>query len=64
MDETASKQAWEPLLLAGWKLTEIYWLCRFRDAYEPTPMDQVDLLLDMRHLEFIRWSVLTGRLSE
>ena len=62
MDSTASKQAWEPLLLAGWKLQEIYCLCRFRDAYAPTPMDQVDL--HMRHLEFIRWLVLTGRLSD
>lgn len=61
MDLTAFYQACEQLLNAGWKTSEIDRLCHFRDSYVQTRLDQADL--DIRHLEFIRWLVLTGRLS-
>lgn len=60
MDDKALIQARERLLRAGWKLSEINRLCRFLKAYVQTSLDQADL--DIRHLEFIRWLVLTGRL--
>lgn len=61
MDDMALKQAIEQLFPAGWKISEIRWLYRFRTIYVHTYMDQADL--DKRHLEFIRWLVLTGRLT-
>jgi hypothetical protein len=60
MDGKALIQARERLIRAGWKLSEINRLCRFLNAYVQTSMDQADL--DIRHLEFIRWLVITGRL--
>ncbi len=62
MDLTEFYQACEQLLQAGWKPAEIERLCRFRDTYVQTPVDQADL--NIRHLEFIRWLVSTGRLTD
>jgi hypothetical protein len=62
MDITTFYQACEQLLDAGWELTQIERLCQFRDNYVQTRLDQAEL--DIRHLEFIRWLVLTGRLSD
>ena len=62
MDLTAFYQSCEKLLNAGWKPSEIERLYQFRDKYVQTRLDQADL--DIRHLEFIRWLVLTGRLSD
>lgn len=62
MDLTAFYQACEKLLNAGWKPSEIEQLCEFRDAYEQTRLDQAEL--DIRRLEFIRWLVFTGRISD
>lgn len=62
MDLTAFYQACEKLFDAGWRPSEIERLCQFRDTYVQTRLDQADL--DLRHLEFIRWLVLTGRLSD
>lgn len=49
------------LLPAGGKLAEIKRLCHFRETYVQTSLDQAEL--DINHLEFIRWLVLTGKLS-
>ncbi len=54
-------QACVPLINAGWKPSEIERLYRFRESFVQTRMDKADL--DIRHLEFIRWLVLTGRLA-
>jgi hypothetical protein len=62
MDLTEFYQACEELLQAGWKPSEIERLYRFRDTYVQTHIDQADL--DIRHLEFIRWLVSTGRLTD
>ncbi len=62
MNLTEFYQACQRLLDAGWKLPEIERLYHFRHTYVQTRMDQADL--DMRHLEFIRWLVLTGRLTD
>jgi len=62
MNDKALIQGREKLLRAGWTLSEINRLCRFRDKYVQTHMDQADF--DIRHLEFIRWLVLTGRLTD
>ena len=61
MNDKALVQGREKLLRAGWTPSEINRLCRFLNAYVQTPMDQADL--DIRHLEFIRWLVLNGRLA-
>ncbi len=62
MDMTAFYKACEKLINAGWKPSEIERLYRFRDNYVQMPLDQAEL--DIRHLEFIRWLILTGRLSD
>ncbi len=61
MDYTGLDKDRERLLRAGWKLTEINRLYRFRYKYVQTHIDQTDM--DIRHLEFIRWLVLRGRLA-
>ncbi len=62
MDLTAFHQACEKLINAGWKPSEIERLYRFRDNYVQTRLDQAEL--GIQHLEFIRWLVLTGKLTD
>ena len=52
------------LLDSGWAAPEIERLGQFRASFEQTSVDLPDLNLDMRHLEFIRWLVQTGRMSD
>ena len=52
------------LLDSGWTVPEIERLSHFRASFELALEDLPDLNLDMRHLEFIRWLVQTGRISD
>jgi hypothetical protein len=62
MDTLDYKQAYDLLHKAGCTFAERERLIRFRQTYQPTEMDQAPL--DYRHLEFIRWLVLHGKLTE
>lgn len=57
-------QACDWLIANGWTIAELKRLCRFRDRFQQTSMDLPDLNLDIRHLEFIRWQVQTGRITD
>ena len=52
------------LLDAGWTIPEIEQLNHFRNRFQQTDVDVADLNLDVQHLEFIRWLLQTGKLSE
>jgi hypothetical protein len=52
------------LLDTGWTIPEIERLSQFRSRYEQTSEDLPELNLDMRHLEFIRWLIQTGKLLD
>ncbi len=52
------------LLDTGWSVPEIERLSYFRSRYEQTKDDLPDLNLEMRHLEFIRWLIQKGKLSD
>ena len=52
------------LLDTGWTIPEIEQLNRFANRFQLTSEDLPDLNLDLRHLEFIRWLVQTGKLSD
>jgi hypothetical protein len=56
------KQAYSLLHKAGCTFPEMGRLIRLRQTYQPTEMDQA--ALDYRHLEFIRWLVSQGKLTE
>jgi hypothetical protein len=64
MNLTEFYQACERLLDTGWTIPEIERLCHFRDRFQQTSVDLPDLNLDIRHLEFGRWLVQTGKLSD
>ena len=64
MNLTEFYQACERLLDTGWTIPEMKRLCYFRDRFQQTSMDLPDLKLDIRHLEFIRWLVQTGRMTD
>ena len=64
MDPAAFYEAWDRLIASGWTIWEIERLCHFRDNYQQTNLDLLDLNLDIRQLEFLRWLVQTGKLSE
>ena len=64
MNLTEFYQACERLLDAGWTIPEIERLCHFRDRFQQTSVDLPDLNLNIRHLEFVRWLVQTGKLSD
>jgi hypothetical protein len=61
MAASVTKRLREQLLLKGWTRFEGERLRRFLGSYVQTCMDQADV--DVRHLEFLRWLVLTGRLT-
>ena len=54
------------LLDAGLTIPEIERLSQFRKNFQQTSEDLPDttLHLDLHHLEFIRWLVQTGRISD
>jgi hypothetical protein len=52
------------LLDSGWTIPEIERLSHFRSRFQQTRDDLSDFNLDMRHLEFIRWLVQTGKLLD
>ena len=64
MNPTEFYQACDRLIASGWTMREIERLNHFRFRYEQTSMDLPDLTLDIRHLEFIRWLVQTGKLMD
>jgi hypothetical protein len=64
MNLTEFYQSCERLLDTGWTIPEIKRLCHFRDRFQQTSKDLLDLNLDIRHLGFIQWLVQTGKLSD
>jgi len=62
MNQVNYKQAFEKLYRAGFSVLEINRLLRFRRKFRKSELDFPPT--DRRHLEFIRWLVATGRLSE
>ena len=70
MNDTTLNHLAENLLYAGWNRSEIERLVEFLNNYEQTHLNNYEqTLLDqaelnIRHLEFIRWLVLTGKLVD
>ena len=64
MNLTEIYRAVTRLLDTGWTIPEIERLNHFRSRYQQTRDDLPDFNLDIRHLEFIRWLVQTGKLSD
>ena len=62
MSPAEHNQAYEMLQKAGWTVLEIGRLSNFRSRYVKTPKDQASE--DSYRLEFVRWLVATGRLTE
>ena len=62
MQQMNYRQAFETLSRAGFVGPEIDRLWRLRRDYVETEMDQAPI--DLHHLEFARWLVMTGRLTE
>ena len=62
MNQMNYKEALETLRKAGFTAPEIDRLCRLRRAYTESEMDQAPA--DLRRLEFVRWLVVTGKLTD
>ncbi len=62
MNQMDYKQVFEMLYRAGFSVPEINRLYRFRRNYRESEMDRP--LVDRRRLEFVRWLVVTGRLTD
>ena len=52
------------LLDSGWTVPEIERISHFRSRYQQTKEDLPDFKVEIRRLEFIRWLVQTGKLSD
>jgi len=52
------------LLDTGWTIPEIERLNRFANRFQLTSEDLPDFNLNIRRLEFIRWLVQAGKLSD
>ncbi len=54
------------LLDSGWTIPEIERLSQFRKTFQQTSEDlpDIEVHLDLHHLEFIRWMVQTGRICD
>ena len=61
MNSEGVKQSPEALLQIGFTSTEIESLSQFRRHYLERKQQQV--LVELRRLEFVRWLVATGRLT-
>ena len=62
MQQMNYRQAFEILSRAGFVGPEIDRLWRLRRDHVETEMDRAPS--DLYHLEFVRWLVMTGRLTE
>jgi hypothetical protein len=63
MNQMNHEQAFVMLRRLGFSAQEIERLSRLRSLYtKKSEMDQASL--DLRHLEFIRWLVKTGKLTD
>lgn len=62
MNQMNYKKALEMLCRAGFSASEIDRLCRFRRKFAESEMDRAPV--DRRRLEFVRWLVATGRLTD
>ncbi len=56
------KEAFEMLRKAGFTTSEIDRLCRLRREHAENEMDQAPA--NLRRLEFVRWLVATGKLTD
>ncbi|HYX48177.1 MAG TPA: hypothetical protein VE843_00410 [Ktedonobacteraceae bacterium] len=64
MNLTEIYRAVTRLLDTGWTIPEIERLSQFRGRFQQMSEDLPDLNIDIRHLEFIRWLVQTGKLLD
>ncbi len=64
MNHTELYEMYSRLLHCGWDHWEVGRLFNFLLRYQHTRMDLPDLTFDMRKLEFLRYLVQTGRLSD
>ena len=62
MNQMDYKKVFEMLYRAGFSVPEINRLYRFRRKYLESEMDRPPV--DRRRLEFVRWLVATGRLTD
>jgi hypothetical protein len=62
MDRLYYKEEIECLYRAGFRPEEIERLAKFRHGYRKSDLDQA--AIDLHHLQFIRWLVEHGRLTE
>jgi hypothetical protein len=62
MNQSNYKQALERLRQTGCTESEIEQLCRLRKAFLEQELDRV--ITDLHRLEFARWLVMTGRLTD
>lgn len=60
--QNEEQRRYEQLQWTGWSATGIKRLQLFRSAYVQTALDLPSL--DQRLLKFVRWLVLTGKLSD
>jgi hypothetical protein len=64
MNTTEAYELCNRLFHSGWGIQEVERLYDFLTRYRRTRMDLPDLTLDIRRLEFLRYLVQTGRLSD
>ncbi len=64
MNTTEAYELCNRLFHKGWEIQEVERLYDFLTRYRRTKMDLPDLTFDMRRLEFLRYLVQTGRLSD
>ena len=57
------QEAYGQLHQAGFRGAEIYWLFQLREQYVAEQAKRQEALI-LRRLEFVRWLVRTGRLTE
>ncbi len=62
MNQMNFKEALEMLRRAGCSASEIDRLCRLRKERAENEMDQAPV--NLRRLEFVRWLVATGKLTD
>jgi hypothetical protein len=62
MDQSNYKEALEQLRQSGFTPSEIEQLCRLRRDYPQLEFDRISI--DLRRLEFVRWLVATGKLTD
>ena len=62
MDQSNYKEALERLRQDGFTASEIKLLCQLRREYSKQGLDHVSI--DLHRLEFARWLVATGKLTD